>query len=64
MIHTFEYQNLWDATLVNPVVVDAALDSIRTSLNNGHTVRIILLDDQEPLLFTDVDAFEQWVSTL
>ena len=65
MIHTFYYQTLRDAfTLAaSPVVADAAFDSIRASLNDGHVVRIVLNDEQQPLSFTQIDEFEQWVLT-
>lgn len=65
MIDTFNYQTLWDTFTIaaSPVVANAAFDSIRASLNGGHVVEIVLNDNQQPLSFTRIDEFEQWVST-
>jgi nucleoid DNA-binding protein len=62
MAHNYNYQKIWDAftNAASPVVAEAAFDSIRSSLNNGHEVRISL-SEGEPISFSNIGDFEEWV---
>lgn len=66
MIHNFDYKTIWDAftNAASPVVAEGAFDSVRTSLDEGHRVKIIMEEGKKPLEFAKREDFDQWVQEL
>ncbi len=63
MVYNFDYKTIMDAftAAASQGVAEAAFDAVRDPLKNGHPVRISLADGQQPVSFTQIDDFEQWV---